>query len=600
MSHASSCNRKPCTCRRRVLIVDNDPIYRNMHQINVEKWGLYPIIAEGRGDELLENAVALAYQYRCHVAIVDMRLRDDDDRNDRSGLELVSRLGPTRAIIVTAYGDRQTTREALREQKAWDMIGKEEGPQELHERIQSALGDMCNDYIHIQWPDGVNVDTNEMDEIIGRLAIKDAHADTRDKAVNGKLNWSRIMYEQAQLLLYRLYTDVEQSSSARVTEIQLELIDDGSRSSSYARSQQKTTTRSIVFIAHAKSVDGFWQVPNIVKFTSVDNVENETYAYYQYAHRLLSSDHRTHIQDSSDVQTLWDLGAIRYTNLGMNDRRLLSHCFEDFAYPTERLCEAVTSLFIKTLRNWYQAPSSLSSLVLYDHYRDMLPKLERLDTYQQKGERIQLDSLPFALPNPVRWAKEHRHQSRFTTRWDVPTHGDLHLGNVFVDSFEQTRLIDFERTGPGHVLRDFTELEVSTLLRFLSFAPEEFPLAVKLGIALLQPDSFIEPMPEINLTKPTTPELLQRIERVYRIIGHLRMLIPQVTDVQNIEEYYWALFMETLHSVLRNYTKWTDQAEAQRAEAWSMLMAAMLCERLDCLYADRPWPPSAWLGTIDR
>jgi thiamine kinase-like enzyme len=39
------------------------------------------------------------------------------------------------------------------------------------------------------------------------------------------------------------------------------------------------------------------------------------------------------------------------------------------------------------------------------------------------------------------------------------THGDLHAGNLLIDDSNNIWVIDFERTGEGHVLQDFIELE---------------------------------------------------------------------------------------------------------------------------------------------
>jgi len=47
------------------------------------------------------------------------------------------------------------------------------------------------------------------------------------------------------------------------------------------------------------------------------------------------------------------------------------------------------------------------------------------------------------------------------------THGDLNGKNILVDENGHPWLIDFFRTGPEHVLRDFVELEADIKFNYL-------------------------------------------------------------------------------------------------------------------------------------
>ena len=68
------------------------------------------------------------------------------------------------------------------------------------------------------------------------------------------------------------------------------------------------------------------------------------------------------------------------------------------------------------------------------------------------------------MPNPVTWVLKHRVDSSTLSARQAITHGDLHGDNIFVDDIHAWA-IDFERSGEGHILRDFTELEVDILTR---------------------------------------------------------------------------------------------------------------------------------------
>lgn len=66
-------------------------------------------------------------------------------------------------------------------------------------------------------------------------------------------------------------------------------------------------------------------------------------------------------------------------------------------------------------------------------------------------------------PNAVTWAKEG-FASRITPPRLAPSHGDLHVKNVYVLPDNSPRLIDFGDTGVHHLFRDFAALEVSVRL----------------------------------------------------------------------------------------------------------------------------------------
>ena len=97
------------------------------------------VVAEGRGETLLRDAQEKAATHRCHVALIDMRLLNHDDRNDTSGLDLVTQIKPTLSIIVSGFGDLSTAREALKEKGAIDFVGKQDGrlvqPEDHYETV---------------------------------------------------------------------------------------------------------------------------------------------------------------------------------------------------------------------------------------------------------------------------------------------------------------------------------------------------------------------------------------------------------------------------------------------------------------------------------
>jgi DNA-binding NtrC family response regulator len=126
--------------KAKVLVADN-----NSGMLRLQKAALEPA-----GFEVLTAAnVDQAKQYledgAVDVAVLDMRLTDDEDEQDVSGLNLAKTVAPgIPKIILTDYPTPQTTREALKPtsgglQPAVDYLDKEEGTDAVVVSVNRAL-----------------------------------------------------------------------------------------------------------------------------------------------------------------------------------------------------------------------------------------------------------------------------------------------------------------------------------------------------------------------------------------------------------------------------------------------------------------------------
>lgn len=177
----------------RILVVENDLRWREDHQTNLKRWAYHPFLAEGQGHLLQEDAIQKANQYRCHVALVDMRLLDHFDEDDNSGLLLVPKLKPTRSIIITGYSSDHLVQKVLKEQQADAVINKRKGSKPLKQALDASLEKICvaKKGIKIQWEDNLSaeaiissllakelsceVPADEVDDLLG-LLFPTAHA----------------------------------------------------------------------------------------------------------------------------------------------------------------------------------------------------------------------------------------------------------------------------------------------------------------------------------------------------------------------------------------------------------------------------------------
>ncbi len=104
-------------------------------------------------------------------------------------------------------------------------------------------------------------------------------------------------------------------------------------------------------------------------------------------------------------------------------------------------------------------------------------------------------------------------------------HGDLNGANIIVDSHDNVWLIDFFHTHRGHVLRDLIKLENDLLYIFTPVnKPEDFDEAVLLTDCLLRVEDLRLPLPDVESTGLTHPEM----RRAYETICFLRSFYPML------------------------------------------------------------------------
>ncbi|MFN2220143.1 MAG: response regulator transcription factor [Anaerolineae bacterium] len=124
----------------RVLLVDNSADYRHslLGLLGLED---YAVEEAGSVTEAKEKLLERGFD----LALVDLRLTDDEDEYDFSGLE-VARLATERGVpcvMITAFPSFEATRLALRsrgfEPLAVDLIRKKDGPQSILDTIKLVL-----------------------------------------------------------------------------------------------------------------------------------------------------------------------------------------------------------------------------------------------------------------------------------------------------------------------------------------------------------------------------------------------------------------------------------------------------------------------------
>jgi CheY-like chemotaxis protein len=532
-------------CAVRVLVVDNAPETRSQVVKMLQRTGYKVQAAEGQGVELEESAKALALAFKPHVVIMDLRL-SDEHADDRSGLELWKdrSFSSAHCILYSAYLNQnyKITREALRQNGVEDVIGKEDAPQNLIDAVERAgrKGCGCCHGLSLEWPHPWN------EEAVIKYLYKDADGLPHDLVLD---------------VFGRLFPDTKRLS--------LKALDGTVKSSMPA-----ARGRAVLFQATPDDRE-----PVVIKLAPRERIDVEADAYKEFIQDRLVGRFYAELQKRADF---WSLGGICYSFMGSSQKSI--ETFTNFYQQAETPAEILKPMkhFFEEVWSKHYANSRLPlSENIFKSYNSTLKLSEQLDKFSIQTKTHTFRELPGDFPNPAVWIPTHEDDSFFPSAIQAITHGDLHGDNLFVEK-DHAWAIDFERSGPGHILRDFVELEEDIVARLIALPEGNLPLFYCLTVTLTKPISFTEP-----IMIPKCFEKDKEIKKALEVIHGLRSIAHEVTHCEDMHEYYWGLLLDAFFSLklAEPYSpKWRQ----------GLLLSSLLCARLKNW--GRIWPLAGWLS----
>src|SRR5512140_2058606 len=123
-----------------ILMADNNPTFLETRRPFLEKAGYTVITASSPKD-----AAAILEKDGADLALLDLRLEDDDDQEDTSGLELARKFGQKLPIIIlTAFPTWDTVKSALCHEMeglspAVDYLSKEDGAASMVQTVNLSI-----------------------------------------------------------------------------------------------------------------------------------------------------------------------------------------------------------------------------------------------------------------------------------------------------------------------------------------------------------------------------------------------------------------------------------------------------------------------------
>ncbi len=176
---------------KKILLVDNDPDYRETVQEFLERKGYQVLVASS-----LEEAITTAGQKYLDLAIFDVRLQDDADEKDLSGLVFAKQLDDTLPkIILTAY--LEVTVDLVRELLSpangsnVSLCSKREGLESLLRAVEAVIGPPARDELKVFLSYSPSDKTLAL-KIQARLKDSDLDVWYADREIFPGDNWAKI------------------------------------------------------------------------------------------------------------------------------------------------------------------------------------------------------------------------------------------------------------------------------------------------------------------------------------------------------------------------------------------------------------------------
>lgn len=531
----------------RILAVDDNPRWRELLSETLQQQG-YQVDTAASYAEAHQRLNDTFY----HLLILDIRLEDANEENNE-GMDLLAQIkqrdpgDALSVIILSAFGTRKQMREAFRDHHVADFQSKDDFNDTTFVKLVYELFahqvkinlDMKLHWQHVRGPEQVMLGKRFGGTRISR--------DTPELATRAAAELDdllcRLFYQAESLLVRPL---VAGHSDAGVLWAQPFLSGGGAN-------------------------------PVVVKFGDAREIDTEYHNFLDHIQPYVGGGRRTSVEGA--VRHTPRLGGIVYSLLGAAHDQT-----EDFGsfYRHANVPEITTlleQLLFQTCGAWYGNRSRLQLYDLTAEYEQTLGfTLERLEQVLterfsksvQGKHRLTFRALESdrSFSNPI-LALVGKQQ--ICSTYLCTTHGDLNPQNILVDA-THAWLIDFMRTGPGHILRDVAMLEAATRIGLL--APDEATLSERLALEEwlcdIQSFSQLELMP---LSAPFDNPVVAKAGAVALYLRQAARRLVLQNPHSDINEYHTAALYQAL-----NLTRFYGLPMQQREHA--LLSASLLVDRL--------------------
>jgi DNA-binding response OmpR family regulator len=540
---------------KKILIVDNDPDFLETRAewLDREGYEVYRAIS-------LEQAEHVLAQRCVHVTIIDIRMRDENDDKDISGLSLAKQTAyrSIPKIILTKYPSYEYVREALGPAlddlpPAVDFTVKQEGPTAMLRAVERVFAK----YVHINWnlticwkrPSSFHHMVKLVDSSTKSTQLTDQASELEDLL-------RKLFYDSIHITIGRIFVQSEGMISLEV----------------FAYGDQRVDEQYIVSCGRKETISNENTryeklVPKEIGSVSVSKVKTEeTLHFAATAYKLIRCDLEDVVPFSEHYQTkaITEIIATLSTLYEMT----LSPWYERGRYFEEN--RSLQELY----RDWLKLPATpafkteLESRVEGICREIFFRGLGQFDYSPHKITfHLSADS-SVTYRNPA--SKVHDlHLFGNTPVLCGVTHGKVDADSILVDYRGWTWLLDFGHAGFGPLLCDFVLLE--TAIKLDLFDTYHLQARYTLEKQWLDVSTLGGPI--------LSDEFPIELRKALIVVAHIRSIAAAMIG-HDLRPYEWGLFFCSIHRIAAYQPDGYYTRRDLIRYAHSLLTAAMLCEKL--------------------
>jgi len=533
-----------------ILFVDNDPDFLNTRAefLKREGYEIFKALTISEAAWFLENA-------NIHLAIVDVRMQDDDDERDVSGLSLVTQevYRSVHRIILTGHPSTDTARIALKPQPsgrglAIDYLKKEDAP----ETFIQAVHDVFAHHVRINW--NLHIDWKARDPF--------ALVNLIEPGLEGERLLNRA--EELEDLFRRLFYEKEYLRIERLL-------------------WQRDGRLALVVLAFKEGL----KPESLVVVCGQNAIVNEEAQRFASFAPKASGEAGTH--SSARAETT-HFAANAYTLVG-NDLGKVQTLGELYRFTQETIFKvALNTLFQKTLQAWHQDKpvwaKNDSLEALYSQRLGLSAKRVSIADFEERikvietqlptlGPRIErtgekltfhFNGQSFPYPDPLPLLAQMPDTKGSALVVHVP--GTLTGENILVDEIGRAWLTDFAEAGQAPLLWNFVALEA--VIRFDLVETNDILRRQEMEHRLINTD----------FAKPDTRDLEPIVRKPGRAIQTIRKLAARTVG-RDTMAYHRGIFF---HAACRlaNFNPAYPLTSSELARlAHVLLSLAMIAEKIE-------------------
>ncbi|MDX1520988.1 MAG: winged helix-turn-helix domain-containing protein [Anaerolineae bacterium] len=539
----------------RILFADNLKRFVNVRSefLTTAGYDVIPAYTIDEAEKILDEKWV-------HMAILDIRMKDDNDDLDVSGLNLAKnkKYAQIPKIMLTGHPSYEAVREALRPDDltgpppAIEFLAKQEKPQVMVTAVERAF----ERYVRINRDLLINWDgSRSFLQFISQISSGLEEALLLDRSSELEDLFRRLFFDYDQITVGRPITQEADKLTLTV----------------FAFAQDRVEQRYLV------------------AFGARNKINTDVERYDEYVRSVADGSMAKELHSETT-----HFAAIAY-NLpvaGSGEQVTLAAYFR--SHPLDRVTETLRHLFYDLLGQWYQTGRFMSrEKNLYQFFLEwfaiksevelqakLQTRFESLCEEAVTANLLRIDYSPHLITvyGPDGSTTVYRNPLKFLselgTVFDKPvlcgtTYGHLNENTALIDPDGQVRLIDFSRLSRGPLIRDFVSLEVAIKYNFLTTGQikDRYTLERTLAAATSLDETF-----DANLSDP---ELLKAMHT----ISYVRQAASKILN-EDIEAYLGGVLFYTFNLLAKFDPEVRHPRRELVATIHGLLSVLILCQRI--------------------